>query len=48
MNLQTALEVLKEINTLLSTLQAMGLKVNGELSVADVLSLASHVGKPSA
>ena len=39
MDLAKLLEVLKEINAILATLQAMGLKITGTLQLADLLKL---------
>lgn len=39
MNLETLLAILKEINVLLTNLQALGLKVNGTIDLSTLLSL---------
>ena len=45
MNLSELLAVLKEINQVLAALQAMGLKIGGQIDVPTILSLINR--KPS-
>ena len=39
MDLAKLLEILKEVNAILATLQSMGLKITGTLQLADIMKL---------
>lgn len=39
MNLETVLAILKEVSVIVAALQAMGLKVEGTVNMADLLKL---------